>query len=379
MTETKTIKEPLFHVIKRGDITTKKRISIYAIAILISLVLTSVLCVISSSESNPFQMFMSMFAGVFETERRLWLFLRDTALLLTVSMALVPAFKMKFWNLGANGQVLMGCLVCVACMHNLGGKVSEFLLIIIMIVASVAVGVVWALFPAIFKAFFKTNESLFTLMLNYIAAGLVTITIAVWAPMGSGSLSPEEYGNLPDIGNKYLLTIIVAALVTTFIYFYMKRSKHGFELAMVGESENTAKYVGINVKKVVIRTLALSGGICGLVGLLIGGSINQTVSTTIVNNMGFTAIMTTWLGKCNPIIIIGTCALITFVSQGMGQVKQDFGFYNDAIGNVVLGIIYFFIIGCEFFLSYKVIFRKKGNKKNGEDSVDFLNDKEDKG
>lgn len=379
MTETKTIKEPLFHVIKRGDITTKKRISIYAIAILISLVLTSVLCVISSSESNPFQMFMSMFAGVFETERRLWLFLRDTALLLTVSMALVPAFKMKFWNLGANGQVLMGCLVCVACMHNLGGKVSEFLLIIIMIVASVAVGVVWALLPAIFKAFFKTNESLFTLMLNYIAAGLVTITIAVWAPMGSGSLSPEEYGNLPDIGNKYLLTIIVAALVTTFIYFYMKRSKHGFELAMVGESENTAKYVGINVKKVVIRTLALSGGICGLVGLLIGGSINHTVSTTIVNNMGFTAIMTTWLGKCNPIIIIGTCALITFVSQGMGQVKQDFGFYNDAIGNVVLGIIYFFIIGCEFFLSYKVIFRKKGNKKNGEDSVDFLNDKEDKG
>ena len=378
MTETKTIKEPLFHVIKRGDITTKKRISIYAIAILISLVLTSVLCVISSSESNPFQMFMSMFAGVFETERRLWLFLRDTALLLTVSMALVPAFKMKFWNLGANGQVLMGCLVCVACMHNLGGKVSEFLLIIIMIVASVAVGVVWALLPAIFKAFFKTNESLFTLMLNYIAAGLVTITIAVWAPMGSGSLSPEEYGNLPDIGNKYLLTIIVAALVTTFIYFYMKRSKHGFELAMVGESENTAKYVGINVKKVVIRTLALSGGICGLVGLLIGGSINHTVSTTIVNNMGFTAIMTTWLGKCNPIIIIGTCALITFVSQGMGQVKQDFGFYNDAIGNVVLGIIYFFIIGCEFFLSYKVIFRKKGNKKNGEDSVDFLNDKEDK-
>ena len=378
MTEIKTIKEPLFHVIKRGEINTKKRVSIYAAAVLISLVITSVFCVISSAENNPFQMFISLISGVFETERRIWLFLRDTALLLTVSMALVPAFKMKFWNLGANGQILMGCLVCVACMHNLGGKVSEVLLVLIMIVSSVSVGVVWALLPAVFKAFFKTNESLFTLMLNYIAAGLVTVTIAVWAPMGSGSLSPEEYGHLPDIGNRYLLTIIVATLVTAFIYFYMKRSKHGFELAVVGESENTARYVGINVQKVVIRTLALSGGICGLVGLLIGGSINHTVSSTIVNNMGFTAIMTTWLGKCNPLIIIGTCAFITFVSQGMGQVKQDFGFYNDAIGNVVLGIIYFFIIGCEFFISYKVIFRKNANKKNIGNSVDFINGKEDK-
>jgi len=368
MKDSITVREPLFHMVKRGNITLPKRLGIYAGAIVAGIILTSILCVVASSEKgNPLDMFSSMFSGVFGTERRFWIFLRDTALLLGISLALLPAFKMKFWNLGANGQVLIGCLVTIACMRGLGGKMSDVLIVIIMTAASVAAGAVWALIPAIFKAFFKTNESLFTLMMNYVAQGLVVYMITVWAPGGSGSLSPETYGRLPDIGtgwlseigSRCLLTLIVSAALTVFMFFYLTRSKHGYELSVVGESENTARYVGINVKKTVIRTLALSGGICGLMGLLIGGSINYTVSSEIVNNMGFTGIMTSWLAKFNPLVLIGTCALITFVSKGMGQVRQDFGFYNDAIGNVVLGIIYFFIIGCEFFITYKLISRRK--------------------
>ncbi len=360
MEEVKTVREPLFHMVKRGNITLLKRLGIYAGAIVAGILLTSILCVVASSDkSNPLEMFSSMFSGVFGTERRFWTFLRDTALLLGISLALLPAFKMKFWNLGANGQVLMGCLVTIACMRNLGGKIPDAGIIAIMTVASVLAGAAWAVIPAIFKAFFKTNETLFTLMMNYVAQGLVVYMITVWAPSGSGSLSPEVYGRLPNIGNGYLLTIIVSAILTVFMFFYLSRSKHGYELSVVGESENTARYVGINVKKVVIRTLILSGAMCGLMGLLIGGSINYTVSSEIVNNMGFTGIMASWLAKFNPLVLIGTCGLITFISKGMGQVRQDFGFYNDAIGNVVLGIIYFFIIGCEFFITYKLIFRKK--------------------
>ena len=364
MTEIKTLREPLFHIVKRGNVSLIKRLGIYAGAIVAGILLTSILCVVASSEkSNPFEMFSSLFSGVFGTSRRFWIFLRDTALLLGISLALLPAFKMKFWNLGANGQVLMGCLVTIACMRGLGGKVSDTLVIFVMIIASVSVGALWAAIPAVFKAFFKTNESLFTLMMNYVAQGLVVYTITVWAPSGSGSLSPEKYGRLPEIGNAYLLTVIVAAVLTAFMFLYLSRSKHGYELSVVGESENTARYVGINVKKTIIRTLVLSGAICGLMGLLIGGSINYTVSSEIVNNMGFTGIMTSWLAKFNPLILIGTCALITFISKGMGQVRQDFGFYNDAIGNVVLGIIYFFIIGCEFFITYKLVFRKNNRSR----------------
>lgn len=365
MTESKTVREPLFHVVKRGSITVKKQLLIYAISIFAALLITSIFCVVSSEdESNPFAMFSAMFNGVFGTERRIWLFLRDTALLLGVSLAIVPAFKMKFWNLGANGQILISCFVCTACMFNLGGKISDGLLMPIMIVLSIAAGVIWAVIPAVFKAIFKTNESLFTLMMNYIAEGIVVVAITVWAPTGSGTLSPISDGEIPNLINPYLLTIIVVALITVFMTFYLNKSKHGYELSVVGESVNTARYVGINVKKVIIRTLALSGALCGIIGLILSGHINHTVNSTMHSNMGFTAIMTAWLAKFNPLVLIGTSALITFISQGMGQVRKDFGFYNDAIANVVLGIIYFFIIGCEFFIRYQLVFRKKAKTEN---------------
>ena len=160
------------------------------------------------------------------------------------------------------------------------------------------------------------------------------------------------------------------------MYFYLKYSKHGYEISVVGESENTAKYVGSNVKKVVIRTLIISGAICGLIGLLLSGSINYTVSEDMSNNMGFTAIMAVWLAKFNPFLIILTSALINFVSNGMRQVKMDFGYYNSAIANVVLGVIYFFIIGCEFFISYKIVFRKKKVENVAKEVVEASADAE---
>ncbi|MBQ6979738.1 MAG: ABC transporter permease [Clostridia bacterium] len=373
MNKENVVHEPLFHIVKANILPWWKKLLIYSISILIALTLTSIFCALSSDKGkSPFEMFGSMFIGIFGTEKKIWLFLRDTCLLLGVSLAIVPAFKMKFWNLGANGQILMGGLACYVCLMNFQ-SLPNIVLWLIMFVSSIVMAMVWAMIPAIFKAFFKTNESLFTLMMNYLAAGIVSVCITIWAPGGSGSLSPINKGVLPVIGKSYfyLLVIIVVAILTFIMYFYLKDSKHGYELAVVGESENTAKYIGVNVKKVVIRTLALSGAICGLIGLLLVGSINHTISTDTANNMGFTAIMTAWLAKFNPIIMIGSCALITFVSRGMGQVRQDFGFYNNALANIVLGIIYFFIIGCEFFISYKLVFTKKNNKgqKNKEEKI----------
>ncbi|MCQ2387143.1 MAG: ABC transporter permease [Clostridia bacterium] len=380
MQETKTIKEPLFHIIKRDNLSKKKSLLIYAVSILVAFVIASIFCAVSSSDGgSPLDMFVALFDGVFGTERRIWLFLRDTAILLGVSLAIIPAFKMKFWNLGANGQVLVGCLASYACLfYTQNTNISSVIVILLMIVSSILAGMIWAVIPAIFKAFFKTNESLFTLMMNYIAEGLVLTLITIWAPSGSGTLTPISKNTLPKIVNDQLLSIIVVAIVTVFITIYLKKSKHGYELAVVGESENTAKYVGMNVKKVIIRTLLLSGAICGLMGLLLTGSINHSVNSTMHGGLGFTAIMTSWLAKFNPLVLIGTCALITFVSRGMGEVRKAFGFYNDALANVVLGLIYFFIIGCEFFINYKVIFRKKKNTTNEKQENKANTIKEDK-
>ena len=234
-----------------------------------------------------------------------------------------------------------------------------FLIILLMFFTSVISGALWAVIPAIFKAKFNTNESLFTLMMNYIATGLVSLCITIWVKSGSGVLAPIAYGNIPEIGNKYLLPIILFALITVLMHIYLRSAKHGYEISVVGESINTAKYVGIKVDKVIIRTMILSGAIAGLVGFILAGSINHTISTASANNMGFTGIMATWLATFNPLMIMLTSFFITFNSKGMVEGRKTFMFTNDSISNIVVGIVYFAVIVCSFFINYKLVFRKK--------------------
>ncbi len=360
------INTPLFRIVKRNDLSLKKAIAIRAIAILASILFTSFLCGIIFKE-NPFKAIVSIFDGAFGSINKIWLLLRETAILLGVSLALVPAFKMRFWNLGGNGQIMMGALVAVAIMRSELGANQTILANVLMVISSIAIGAVWAVIPAIFKAFFKTNESLFTLMMNYIAVGLVSYFISSWATNGSGVLGQIYTGHLPEIVNTHLLSIIVVALLTVFMYLYMSHSKHGYEISVVGESENTAKYIGLNVKKITLRTLAISGAICGIVGLLLAGSIDHSINEQTANNLGFTGIMVAWLAKFNPLIMIFSSFLVSFLTRGMGQVQTDFNIRNDAVTNIVIGIIYFFIIGCEFFVSYKI--KLKNDKKHNESKV----------
>ena len=355
-------KEPLLRLVKRDALSVKKIVLIYAIAIVASLVLSSIICSLFSSR-NPLDFFASLFNGALGSSRRIWLLLQDTALLLGVAVALVPAFKMKFWNLGGNGQILIGCLAAISCMFYLGGKLPDPVLILIMTVASVAAGAVWGVLPAVFKAFFDTNESLFTLMLNYIATGLVSMCITIWVKSGSGVLEPLTAGNFAELfGNKYLLTVAVFFILAILMYIYLKHTKHGYEIAVVGDSPNTAKYIGINVKRVIIRTMIISGALAGLVGLFLAGGIHHTISTASANNMGFTAIMATWLAAFNPLVMIGTCFFISFISRGMVEVRGEFNFTNDSIANIVIGLVYFCVIACSFFITYRVVFRKPSAK-----------------
>ncbi len=349
-------KEPLFHIVKRDSLSPKKKAVLYAATIFVGLLLGGIICSLFSAK-NPVDFFVSLFSGAFSTSRRIWLLLQETALLLGVSLALVPAFKMKFWNLGGNGQILMGCLAYVACMFYLGGKAPDIVVVLLGLIGGVAAGALWAFIPAIFKAYFNTNESLFTLMMNYIASGLVATFITVWVKTGSGVLAPITTGNIPEIGNRYLLIILTFFLLAGLMYVYLRYSKQGYELSVVGESNKTARYIGINVKKVIIRTLVLSGAIAGLVGVFIGGAIDHTVSTGSANNMGFTAIMTAWLASFNPLVMIASCFFIAFISKGMTQVRKDFKFTNDAIANIVIGIVYFAVIAVTFFITYRVVFR----------------------
>ena len=305
--------EPLFHIVKRSNVSMKKAIAVRAIAIVVALLVAG-LFIFIITKRNPIEIYKQMFLGVFGSAHRITKALKSLAILLCISLAVTPAFKMKFWNCGAEGQALIGGLACAASMFYLGGSVPKWLLVIVMIVTSILAGAIWAVIPALFKAKWNTNETLFTLMMNYVATSLVAFFIKCWAKDGSGILRPMTQYGLPQIANTdYLLSVIIVALLTVAIYIYMKYSKHGYEIAVVGESENTARYIGINVKKVIIRAMLLSGAICGLCGLLLVGGIDKTISTETVGGQGFTAIMVSWLGKFNPIFMILTSFLIVFL------------------------------------------------------------------
>lgn len=352
------VKEPRFHIVKRDALPWHKSLGIRIAAILLALVLCGIITTITTGV-NPIEVYQSIFVGAFGTARKTWITLQNTAILLLISLALTPAFKMRFWNIGGEGQVLMGGLAAAACMICLGDKLSNGLLIICMIIASIAVGMLWAFIPAFFKAKWNTNETLSTLMMNYIATQTVAFFTIVWeVPKGSGKIGiinqDSNAGWLPQVfGSKYLLAILVAVVITVFMYIYLNYTKQGYEISVVGESENTAKYVGIKVPKVIIRTMMLSGAVCGLVGLLLVGGINHTITTTVAGGQGFTAVMVSWMSKFNPIVMVFSSALIIFMDRGAGEISTAFGL-NQSYSDILTGIILFFLIGCEFFISYRI-------------------------
>ena len=360
-------KGSLFHISKRDALPLPKALLIRGGILLLALIFCGLITTILTGK-NPLSVYATILSGAFGTSRRIGVTFRNVAVLLGISLAVTPAFKMRFWNIGAEGQVLIGCLATAACMICLGGKIPNGLLIVIMIVASVAAGALWGFLPGIFKAKWNTNETLFTLMMNYIATQLAAFFIIVWeVPKGSGKIGiinqNTNVGWLPQIfGSKYLLSIVVAVVITIFMYVYLNYSKQGYEISVVGESENTAKYVGIKVEKVIIRTMLLSGALCGLVGLLLVGGINHTVTTTIAGGQGFTAVLVSWMSKFNPLTMVFSSFLIIFMDRGASEISTNFGL-NHSYSDILTGIILFFIIGCEFFITYRLQFRKKAEKE----------------
>ena len=368
------VHEPLIHLSKRNDISGLRawaiRLAAFALALVVcGLVAFLLIDKLKQQPERIWDFYNAFIKGSFSTPRKFWKFLKNLAILLSIALALTPAFRMRFWNIGAEGQTLVAVLGAIAVVFYWGGKMPEWLLLIVMLLAALICGGVWAVIPAIFKAKWNTNETLFTLMMNYVATFLVSYFLVVWVANGSSSLPKQPYGKLPTIGNDYLLIILIVLILTIALYMYLNYSKQGYEISVVGESVRTARYVGINVGKVIIRTMLLSGMLCGLAGYLIAAGLDQTVTTDSVGGQGFTAIMVSWLAKFNPLVMIATSGLIQVLNQGAAQISQDFN-VSSAFPNVIVGIILFFIIGSEFFINYRVHFRgRAGHGRPGTEGI----------
>ena len=356
MTQGKTHREPLLRIAKRDGIARPKAWAIRIIAVLLSLVVSGIF-IFAVTKLNPFQVYEGIFDGAFGTPRRSWVTVRDAMMLLCIGGGLAPAFKMRFWNIGAEGQILIGGIVTAGFMRAFGGDISTPLLLVIMAVVSLLAGAAWGMVPATFKAVWNTNETLFTLMMNYVATSIVACMTNIMRGQASslGTLNKAtKAGWLPVInGQRYTINIIVVLVLTFAMYAYLKYSKQGYEISVVGESENTARYAGINVSRVMIRTMLLSGAICGLCGFLVVAGKDQTISTTSAGGNGFTAIIVAWLAKFNTFYMMLISFLLIFLDRGASEIASAYSL-NEYAADIITGIILFFILGSEFFINYRL-------------------------
>ena len=363
----KKVREPIFRMAKRAEMLPAwKAWGIRVIALFISLVVSGLL-IMSVSGLNPIQVYITMAEGAFGTAKKSWVTIRDAMTMLCIAVGLAPAFKMRFWNIGAEGQILVGGIASAACMIYIGDKIPNVLLLLIMIVCSLIAGAIWGFFPGIFKAKWNTNETLFTLMMNYIAIQLTAFFVSLWEnPYGSNSVgvinSMSHAGWLPNLfsdgfNKDFGVNVIIVLIVTAIMYIYMSRSKHGYEIAVIGDSENTARYAGIRVNKAYVRTIALSGAICGLAGFVAVSGASHTISTNTAGGRGFTAIIVAWLAQFNSIIMLIFSFLIVFLEKGAQSIASVYNLSKE-VSEMITGIILFFILGSEFFVNYELHFIK---------------------
>ena len=245
------------------------------------------------------------------------------------------------------------------------------LLLVIMAVLSLLAGAAWGMVPATFKAVWNTNETLFTLMMNYVAIQLTSYFVALWEnPVGSNTVGVinqrTKDGWFPELfGQEYGLNVVLVLLLTVGMFLYLKYSKQGYEISVVGDSENTARYAGINVKKVTIRTMAISGAICGLAGFIAVAGASHTISTSTAGGRGFTAIIVAWLAKFNTFYMALISFLLVFLERGASEIASAYSL-NEYAADIITGVILFFILGSEFFINYRLIWRSHHKEVKGE-------------
>jgi simple sugar transport system permease protein len=351
--------EPFVRIVKLDNTPKLKAYAVRAIAVAGALIVGAIL--ISVMSHNPILVYKDMITGSLGSPLALRETTRIAAPLLITGMGIALAFKMRFWNIGAEGQIIVGAMAAsYFALFQYNNLPSPWLLVVMMI-ASIVVGGVWGLIPAIFKAKWNTNETLFTLMLNYIALEIVRyFQYGPWRdPLQRGFPKIAMFvdsARLPKVFGVHIGWIAALVLVA-LTYVYIKKSKHGYEISVVGESIQTAKYAGMNVGRVILRTMFISGALCGLVGYLTVAGANYTLSESVAGGVGFTGITIAWLAKLNPAAMILVSVFLAMLQKGSNTVQTTFKIPSSVAG-IITGLILFFMLGCEFFLNYKLVFRR---------------------
>jgi len=360
---TRKAKEPLMRTVKRAERSKIDTMKLRIIAFVLALFAGGVFILLIGY--NPFELYGTIISGAFRSEMAIQATIKFMIPLLISSLGITLAFIMKFWNIGAEGQIIMGAIFSsyFALFHS---DWPHLLLLVVMFIAGFVGGGLWGLIPAYFKSKFNTNETLFTLMLNYIALHVISfLRDGPWKdPGSSGFPKIARFDANAQLDKLFGVQFgwVIGLILVVMVYIYIRNTKQGYEISVVGESQATAKYSGMNVKKIILRTMILSGGICGITGMIQSSGSDMTLASSVAGGVGFTAIIVAWLANLNPFSILVVSFLFSVLEKGSSVMQSTYGISTYS-ASVLQGIILFFILGCEFFIRYKFVFRNKGGAR----------------
>lgn len=371
-------KEPLFRVVKRESSSPVRQALAYVAAVVIALLIGAAL--LSSMDVDPLTFYQKMVTMGIPGNKFPWRivenFVKLFVPLLITSLALSLAFRMRFWNIGGEGQFIMGAICAAAAAHKLGPVLPQPLVVLVMALCGILGGGLYGLIVALLKVRYNTNETLLTLMLNYIALYLLQFlgeTKAGWNFFLDPDSARPKFAGFPDNADMITfplgpfnlnLSLIIAIVLCVLLFGYLKYTKHGYEIAVVGDSVGTARYAGMKVDRIVLRTVFLSACLIGLAAAFKVGTAG-VLATAITDDVGWTGIIVAWLSKMNTAAIFVVSALIGVLRYGSTVAAATFSRVDSSFANMLQGVILFLVLAADFCTRFKVVPVKKGGNDNG--------------
>ncbi len=367
-----------FHIVKRENCPLWKKVLFYAAAILAALLLGGIILV--AIGVDPIAYYTRMFTMGTVGNRIAYktfinYFVRFVPLALT-ALGLSLAFKMRFWNIGGEGQFIMGALAASAAALLLGDTLPGVLVLVLMCLAAMVAAGLYGLLVAGLKVKFGTNETLLTLMLNYVALYILNYIMGTKAGWNF-FLKAEDLRPVPQkfpdsamfptfsLGGKFELNlcVILVFVIAVVIFVYLKHTKQGYEINVVGDSPGSARYAGMRVNRIVLRTVFLSACLIGLAAAFKMGTVG-TLSTTITGDVGWTGIIVAWLAQLNTWAIMLVSALISLLHHGSVIAAATFKQVDASFANMLQGFILFLVLAADFLIRFRIA-RTKKEENNG--------------
>ena len=283
--------------------------------------------------------------------------------LILVGLACSLAFSMRLWNIGAEGQFLLGAwgASAVILVPLLPAETPRIIVIPVMMVAGFICGALWGFIPGYLKARFNVNEIITTLMLNYIAASWILFWVfGAWSEAGfqMSPMFPKTawLPRLTDYASQWRslggltlhLGIIFGILAAVGVWFLLYRSRWGYEIRLIGDNPRAAYYAGINIVRNTVLVMMLSGGLAGLAGMSEVTGVVHRLQGAISPGYGFTGIIIAWLAKLNPFAVV----LVSILFGGLIQAGREI--QPSGVPRMLQGIILFCVIASDVLLRYRV-------------------------